>query len=186
MTTTPEVQDLKELDDFFNPSLLLPINGKEYRVPAVDAETGLRLQNLLSVGLKAASGEDITTKDIELVSDDEETDFFTTILGPVYKELVDDGISYKGVQFISSVVFVWTTQSFEVAKEMWRTGGKAPEQNREQRRTATRTSTAAATTTRKPASRSTTTTRKATAKAAPGTKSSPTGTTSSRTSKTSE
>ena len=179
----PEIADLRELDDFFNPALLLPINGKEYRVTAVDAATGLRLKNLLSVGLKAAS---ITTKDIELVSDDEETDFFTTILGPAYQELVTDGISYKGVQFISSVVFVWTTQSFDVAQQMWRTGGKVPTPNREQRRTATRTSTAAASTTRKPASASTTSTRKATAKAGPGAKSSPTGTPSKPTSKISE
>ena len=187
MTTpeTPEIHDLKELEDFFNPALLLPIKGKEYTVKAVDAQTGLRLQNLLGVGLKAEAGGDISPQDIELVSDDEETDFFTTILGDTYQELVTDGISYKGLQFISSVVFIWTTQSFELAQEMWRTGGKAPAQNREQRRTATRTRTAAASTTPKRASASGTSTRKATAKAAPGGKSSPTGTPSSRTSKTS-
>lgn len=182
MTETP---DLQELDDFFNPALLLPINGKEYRVKAVDAQTGLRLQNLLSAGLKAASGEEITAKDIELVSDDDEPDFFTTILGDVYPQLVEDGISYKGIQFISSVVFVWTTQSFDIAQQMWRSGGKAPEQNREQRRTATRTRSAAASTTPRRASVSSTSTRKTTTKAAPGTKSSATGTPSKPTSKTS-
>ena len=166
--------ELKELDDFLSPTLLVPALGKEYRINAVDAETGLRLQKLIAVGVKAYTDKEFTDKDLELVGDDEETDFFKSVLGPTYDELIADKIPYTGLKAIASLVMIWTTQGFDAAQQYFLAGGKAPVPNREARRTATRTRTAAATTTRKPASQSGTSTRSK-AKAAPGPKSSPTG-----------
>jgi hypothetical protein len=168
------MSELKELDDFLSPTLVVPALGKEYRIAAVDAETGLRLQKLISVGVKAHAGKDPSEKDIELIGDDEETDFFQKVLGDTYDELLADKISYAGLKGMASLVMIWTTQGFDAAREYFLAGGKAPQPNRATRRTGTPTSTAAATTTRKPASRSTTSTRSK-AKATPGPKSSPTG-----------
>ncbi|TQJ60479.1 hypothetical protein FBY30_2747 [Arthrobacter sp. SLBN-83] len=166
--------ELKELNDFLSPTLVVPAGGKEYRIKAVSAKTGLRIQHMMTLGFKAQAGESFTEKDIELVSDDEETDFFRSVLGDTYDELLADGVSYAGLRQLTSLVTIWTTQSFEAAQQYFLAAGKAPEPNRAQRRTATRTSTAAATTTPKRASASGTSTPKR-AKATPGSKSSPTG-----------
>jgi hypothetical protein len=170
--------ELKELDDFLSPTLLVPARGKEYRIAAVDAATGLRLQKLMTVGIKAyGSNTTLSEKDLELVSDDEEEDFFKTVLGDTYDELIADQIPYQGLKGIASLAMIWTTQGFDAAQQYFLAGGKAPKIKAPQDKlppTATRTSTAAATTTRKRASRSgTSTPRKP--KATPGTKSSPTG-----------
>jgi len=167
--------ELKELDSFLNPTLLVPAMGKEYRIAAVDAATGLRLQKMMVTGMKTYAGQDLTEKDLELVSDEDEEDFYRTVLGPVYDELLADKVPYQGLKQIASLVMIWTTQSFDAAQQYFLAGGKAPEPNREARRTATRTRTAAATTTQKPASQSSTSTRKPAARATPGSKSSPTG-----------
>ena len=167
--------ELKELDDFLSPTLLVPARGKEYRIAAVDALTGLRLQRMMTTGMKVQAGRDLTEKDLELVSDEEEEDFMKAVLGATYDELIADKIPYAGLKQIASLVMIWTTQNFDAAQQYFLAGGKAPAPNREARRTATPTSTAAATTTRKPASASGTSTRKRAPKATPGSKSSPTG-----------
>lgn len=166
--------ELKELNDFLSPTLIVPAGGKEYRFASVSAQTGLKIQHMMTLGFKAQAGQNITEKDIELISDDEEIDFFRAVLGDTYDELLEDGISFQGLRQLTSLVTIWTTQSFEAAQQYFLAGGRAPEPNREQRRTATRTSTAAASTTRKRASQSGTSTPKR-AKATPGTKSSNTG-----------
>lgn len=166
--------ELKELDDFLSPVLLVPARGKDYRINAVDAETGLRLQRMMSTGIKVQAGRDLTEKDLELVSDEEEEDFFRTVLGPTYDELLADKIPYAGLKQIASLVMIWTTQSFDAAQQYFLAGGKATAPNRAARRTATPTRTAAASTTRTRASASGTSTRKP-AKATAGSKSSPTG-----------
>ena len=168
------MSELKELDDFLSPTLVVPARGKDYRIAAVDAATGLRLQKMLTIGVKAYSGKDPSEKDLELVSDEDEESFFQSVLGDTYAELIADKIPYPGLKAIASLAMIWTTQGFDAAQQYFLAAGKAPAPNREARRTATRTSTAAATTTRKPASPSTTSTRSK-AKATPGPKSSPTG-----------
>jgi hypothetical protein len=88
--------ELKELNDFLSPTLVVPAKGKEYRIAAVDAETGLRLQKLIAVGVKAYTDKELTEKDLELVSDDEESDFFKSVLGDTYDELLTDKIPTRG------------------------------------------------------------------------------------------
>ncbi|MDQ0854779.1 hypothetical protein QFZ79_002890 [Arthrobacter sp. V4I6] len=163
--------ELRELDDFLNPTLLVPANGKEYRIAAVDAATGLRLQKMLTIGVKAHAGTDPSEKDLELVSDEDEESFFQSVLGDTYAELLADKIPYPGLKAIASLAMIWTTQGFDPAQQYFLAGGKAPAPNRAERRTGTRTSTAAATTTPKAASPSGTSTRKSRAKATPGNKS---------------
>lgn len=156
------MSDLKQLGSFLDPILAVPYRGKTYEVPAVDAETGLRLQKLVAAGVRTALDGNVDPATIELVSDADELGFYETILGPVYDQLIADGASGPALKFIGQTALMWHAQDFEMAETFWRAEGKAPTPNREQRRTATRTSTAAATTTRKRASASGTTTPKAT------------------------
>lgn len=154
---------LEQLGSFLDPILSVPFRGKTYKVPAVDAETGLRLQKLISAGIRASIDGEVDPETVELVSDADEKGFYQSVLGPVYDELLTDGASFPALKFIGQTALMWHTQDHKTAAEFWDAEGKAPEANRAQRRTATRTATAAATTTKKPASRTGTTTRKATA-----------------------
>jgi len=164
--------DLKQLGSFLDPILAVPYRGKTYQIPAVDAETGLRLQKLVAAGVRTALDGEIDPATIELVNDADEKGFYETLLGPVYDELIADGASSPAVKFIGQTALMWHAQDFEMAETFWKAEGKAPAPNRAQRRTATRTSTAAATTTPTRASRTGTTTRKATVnRAATGKKS---------------
>lgn len=185
MATIPT---LTELGNFLEPVLEIPYRGKKYQIQPVDALTGLRFQKLLAVGVKAHQEQHLDPESIELVSDAEERDFYADALGDTYQELLDDGATAVALKMIGSAAFIWATQGFDTAKAFWDAGGKSQAPNREQRRTATRTRTAAASTTKKPVSRSTTTTPKAKpqAKATNGPTSSSTGTASKRTSKTKE
>mgnify|MGYP007044696528 CR=1 FL=1 len=54
--TTP---NLEQLGSFLDPFLAVPFRGKTYQVPAVSAETGLRLQKLVSAGIRAATEEEL-------------------------------------------------------------------------------------------------------------------------------
>lgn len=154
--------DLKQLGSFLDPILAIPYRDKTYEVPAVDAETGLRLQKLVAAGVRTALDGSVDPATIELVNDEEELGFYETVLGPVYDELLEDGASSPAVKFIGQTALMWHAQDFEMAETFWKAEGKAPAPNRAQRRTATRTSTAAASTTRTPSSPSGTTTPKAT------------------------
>lgn len=155
--------DLKQLGSFLDPILAVPYRDKIYEIPAVDAEAGLRLQKLVAAGVRTALDGGIDPATLELVNDADEQGFYETVLGPVYAQLIADGASSPAVKFIGQTALMWHAQDFEMAETFWRAEGKAPAPNRAARRTATRTSTAAASTTKKPASVSGTTTRKGTA-----------------------
>lgn len=153
---------LEQLGTFLEPILAVPFRGKTYKVPAVDAQTGLRLQKLISSGIRDALENKVNPETIELVSDAEEKGFYETILGPVYDELLADGASFAALKFIGQTALLWHAQDFTMAEDFWRAEGKVPAPNRAARRTATRTSTGVASTTRKRASVNGTTTPKAT------------------------
>jgi hypothetical protein len=184
MTTNPELQ---ESTDFFEPALLIPIGAKVYRIKPPSAETVIILQNARAAAKKAhEEGTDPSTIKVEGVAEDETSEQTQRrVFGDTYDELVADGVSAVGMFRMTQVIMIWTFSGVEAAKAYVATGGKALTlPNRAERRTATRTRTAAAST--KTASRTTTSTRKATAaKATAGPKSSATGTTSKPTSKTS-
>lgn len=144
--------NLEQLGSFLDPTLAVPFRGKTYRVPAVSAETGLRLQKLVSAGIRAATENSLDPASIELVNDAEELGFYEQILGPAYPELIGDGASFPALKFIGSTALLWHTQDFATAEAFWKSEGKAPAAPGPQDRkpkTATRTRTAAATTTRK-------------------------------------
>lgn len=180
--TEPKTTELTQLDHFLSPALLIPIKGTVYRVEALSAEAGLKLQKSMAKAI-----EEIQTgkqpDDVELASDDDEEDYSRSVLGDTYQQMLDGGVPAVAFKHVVAMVTLWTFSGFDAAQEYFRAGGKVQAPNRAaRRRTATQTRTAAAST--KTASRTGTSTQKATAKAAAGPKSSATGTRSKQTSKT--
>lgn len=161
------MSELEELGTFLEPILAIPYKGKQYKFEPVDAETGAGLMRLVAGGVSVAQTGEASPEFIELVSDADEKGFYETVLGSTHAELVADGVSFHALKHIGNTVLFWHIKDFDAASEYFLAGGKAPKakakapQDRKPP-TATRTSTAAARTTKKPASASITNTPKAT------------------------
>lgn len=155
MTTT---DDLKPVAAFLDEDdcLVLPWKDKEYRIEALPARLGLRIQRIMSAAEKAM--RDDQEVDPELLTDEDEADLYPQVLGDVYDQMLDDGVSFVRLKLAANAAMMWTVYSAELAIEFWEAGGKAPAPNREQRRAKT-THTAGGTTTKRRASGSGTNTR---------------------------
>lgn len=122
---------MRDLDEFFNDTLELLVNGTTYVVPSPDAKTGLwclRLSEAAETGTV-------------VLDDDRELGMYQRVLGPVWGQMVEDGVSLPRIAFAGQTAFVWITQGPVAAEIFWDTLGKGPSPNRETRRS---TSTAAA------------------------------------------
>lgn len=150
----------KDLDEFFDDTLPLPVGNKYYKIPSPPAEIGLWCQRVLVAGIEIASGEQAgaVPEMPTILGDDEEKDLYRKLLGPVWQELWDDGVSWEKIKHIGQTAFIWVGGSREMAEVFWNSGGdpKAPAPNRAARRQPASTGTGAAGTT-KPASSTSTT-----------------------------
>jgi len=153
----------KDLDEFFDDSLRLPVGGRTYVIPAPDAEVGLLCQRLMNAGIaaeagEAVDGEELTKLAAVVLDDDQEQDLYKRILGPVYDELFTDGLTWPKIQHIGTTALIWVAAGTDAAVKFWSTSGEAPAPNRATRRAAaarsTRSRGSATTTTRTTASRS--------------------------------
>lgn len=173
----------RDLSEFFDPSCRLPWRGKTYVIPPVSAEVGLRCEALLNLAAKAARGAqddgeeiDLSDHDRQVLSDAEERDLYSDVLGPVLEELKADGASWPEIKHIAMTAMAYFTLGEEAAVQAWE-GPKAP--NREQRRAAARTGSAGEGKTRRAASTNGTSSLKekapVLASPSPGGPSSPTG-----------
>lgn len=164
------------LTELFDDALELPVPGRggkvqEYRIPSPPAEDGLRVQNITTLAARLmAGGEAIDTK---VLDDDEERDLFQLSLGPVYDDLLKDGVDWAWIKHVGMTAVFWITSGLETAEAYWKAAGD-PSQlapNRETRRKkAKKSGSAAAGKTRARGSTSGTSARKATASAPPAAK----------------
>lgn len=142
---------LDDLRDFLEqPTLTLPIGGKQYVIHPVTAKVWLELQAILE---DAGKGKQ-TIPDIDL--------YRKCLGGDVLDAMIENGVTGPELRQAGVTANLWQLNQQELAEAFWRSGGKAPTPQGEQSdqpQTATPTRTAGATTTRKRASRSTTTTR---------------------------
>ncbi|WP_424533630.1 DUF7426 family protein [Sphaerisporangium viridialbum] len=160
----------KDLDEFFDSSLKLPVGGKTYVIPAPDAEVGLLCQRLMNASIAAGSGQPVEGEAEELnqlaavvLSDDEERNLYKRILGPVYDQLFADKVDWPKIQHVGATALIWVAAGKDAAAKYWAAddSGEAPAPNRATRRAtaaaakSTRSRGSATTTTRATASRST-------------------------------
>lgn len=116
----------KQLEEFFDASITLPINGKDYTIQSPDAETGIFCQRLMAGAATVMSGNEISDKDAEKLhlDDEEEQDLYERLLGPVWDEMLADKVPWTLMKHAGSTALVWVTQSQEEAQEFWSQGPK--------------------------------------------------------------
>ncbi|MEV4806761.1 hypothetical protein AB0K18_42775 [Nonomuraea sp. NPDC049421] len=112
----------KDLDEFFDDGLALPVGGKTYRIPAPSAEVGLYCQRLAEAGVAAANGKDAPEAELD---DVRELDLYQKVLGPVYDELIADGVSWPKIKHVGITAFMWTAGNDEAAAAYWEKGPEA-------------------------------------------------------------
>lgn len=121
----------KELDEWFDSSLKLPIKGKVYRIESVDAATGVWCQRLMSVAVQASSGKKVSEKDVASLDldDDQELDLYQRTMGDTYAEMVDDGIPWEWIKHAGTTTLLWIANGTDAAEAFWNAGGN-PEAQR--------------------------------------------------------
>ena len=74
--------------------------GKTYRVPSPSAKVGLWLTGLNDIAVRAAAGVELDDTDLAKLrlDDDEEKTLYQRVLGPVYDEMIADGVIYTALQ----------------------------------------------------------------------------------------
>lgn len=158
------------LEELFDDALELPLKGRDgkvrvYRIPSPSALDGLKIQEITNLATKLMAGGDGV--DVTLLEDDEELDLITMCLGPADTELQGDGVDWAWRRHAGLTAMFWITAGKDTAEKYWAAAGDpsrlAP--NREARRAAKKTGSAAASKTRSRGSTSGTTARKATARA---------------------
>lgn len=110
-----------ELDASLGETLDLPVNGKVYSVPPLDAETWARFSaQFTRLSDKAAKAE---SDDEEVADDRNEATLYRRGLGPVYDELAKDGATWAQIRVCGKTALVWHLHGTEVAMKMWTEGG---------------------------------------------------------------
>ncbi len=130
----------RNLDEFFDPTLKLPVGSKTYVIPPADAETGLLCQRLMHASMAAEAGEDVDEEGLNqlaqvVLDDDEEKDLYQRILGPVWAELFADKVDWPVIQHIGSTALIWVAAGLDAAVKHWESvSGEASAPNRATRR----------------------------------------------------
>ncbi len=129
---------LKDFEEFLEEPLILPIGGKKYTVPPVDAVSGVRLSETLF-----AAQTDTSNPDVE---DDTELDIYKQTLGAAYDEMIADNVPFPALMRAGKTAMYDFIAGREVAERYWNTGsikagepaGKVP-QDRKPKKTSTST-----------------------------------------------
>lgn len=92
-------------------------DGRTYVVPEPDARTGLWLAGMGDAALMSSSGVEVTAQDMAKLKldDNEEASLYQVILGPVYDEMITDGVSWSKLKGIASDAFLFHAVSPELA-----------------------------------------------------------------------
>jgi hypothetical protein len=169
---------LGQIDKVFDPALVLPIQGREYRVEDVPALLGLYCQRVWAAGLEVAHAAKIgndgdadrATRALEGLGKlppppgvDPGTPLHVAVLGDTYQQMLDDGVSGRWIQHAGMTVIAWLAAGDETAEMYWASAGRpegmAPNRAA-RRRGGASTSTGGANGTRSRASTSGTTSRR--------------------------
>jgi len=143
---------LEEAAAWLDGDLVLPIGGKKYRVPEPSVETAMRMQVLLSASRRVSAGGDITDRQQEVLTDQEEVDTYRLYLGPAYDQMVADAVTFPRIKHAAFTALFHFMVSPEVAEAHWNRGVQAGKASSRSPRPATRRTTAAASTTKARAS----------------------------------
>lgn len=127
----------RDLDEFFDSSLRLPVRGKTYVIESPDARTGLWCQRIVALSAKAKAGslDDDDAAALQL-DDDEERDLFERLLGPAFEEMVADNLPWEHVKHCGLTALIWAAGNVEAAEEFWASGGDPKAQPQDRKKSA--------------------------------------------------
>lgn len=111
----------RDLADFYNPTLPLPIGGKTYEIQSPSAATGQAFQDIADLMVAASEGKTLSETQLARLklTDDEERDFYASLLGDTYAEMVADGLQWLWIKHASLTIFYWLTISEDYAERWW-------------------------------------------------------------------
>lgn len=156
---------MDDLATLLDPTLRLPIGGKQYVVPAPTARVGLRLEALLAVAVATNAGTELPDRFKDALQVDEPVDLVKDALGPAYDEMVDDGLSLPLIRHAGQTAFRHWTSGPAAGAAYWAAAGAAADA---EGKGSTSTSTAEATSTPPQASTSGTTSHRTSSPTATG------------------
>lgn len=111
--------------------------GHTYTVPSPDARTGLWLEAVAGIGMKAAAGGQLTEADganlSSQLSDTDERTLYERSLGSAFDELVSDGVSWAHIGVLGKYAFLYWTMGKDGADSAMAAEQAGPP-NREARR----------------------------------------------------
>lgn len=122
----------KDLAEYFDDRLHLPIGGVTYDIPSPDHELGLWVTELVSTATSVQQGltpdPDRTLPKLRFEGEeyDDESDeakLYQRLLGPAYGQMREDGVSWPKIKFVVEVVMVWIAAGEAAAEAHWNRGG---------------------------------------------------------------
>lgn len=120
----------KQLDQHFDPTLTLPVDADHtYVIKPVDAKTGAWVTEVMSLAVRVRLGDfEPTEADMETVKLDKpgQEHMYATVLGDVYQQMMDDGMSWEVIRLVGSTAVIWVHQGIDAAEDYWNSGGAAP------------------------------------------------------------
>ena len=103
----------KDLSEFFDPDLRLPIRGKTYTITSPNAEQGIKIRALF------ADPEETITNEVEY-------DTIRQLLGPVWDEMNADGVSWVETMHAGRTALMYYGISPSVGETHWEHGLATP------------------------------------------------------------
>lgn len=158
--------DFEDLGEYLTPTLDLPVAGKTYTVPSPPAAVGLRLQASFAVAAARRAGTQPLQRHLARLVDDPETSVEQDALGPVWDEMLADGVPTEALSHAGMTAYLWVVAGRTAAQRYW--AAPLGEANRPDRSTST--STAEAPTTKPRASTSGTRSRSGSSRASKNTR----------------
>lgn len=124
-----------EITEFLSDELVLPIKGKTYTVPALNALDGAKITRLITLFRAVQAGVELSEDEMaEVVSADFSDEVFgPTLLGPAYDEMIADNVSGLYVARAFQTAMSFLLDGREAAEAVWGAPdpkGKAPRKPR--------------------------------------------------------
>jgi len=118
----------KELEEFFDAQITLPILGREYVIESPDAETGLLCQRIMASAATVMAGGEASEADTAKIrlDDDEERDLYERLLGAAWDQMIADKVPWTLIKHAGSTALVWVTAGRDDAEAFWEAGPKSP------------------------------------------------------------
>lgn len=110
---------LRDLDEFFS-DFEVPVGGKLYAIPDVDAETGIWLTQVMDAGIAVKQGR--KAKMPADLDDAEERNLYQRCLGATFDQLRADGVSWGKIRHIGTTAFVLHVHGRPAAERFWEDG----------------------------------------------------------------